>query len=140
MYTQIVIPFVYQLTEKELQQFDIEHYGAVFNINLLEKENAIMIEKLNAYRVELENLKASELTKDYTAEIEQRVADYRATLQAEYAAQTEALVAKIDSDLNCLTWLIQREMETAQVATEVCVAEHADNQTIGLTRGPILRV
>lgn len=119
MQTQIVIPFVYQLTQQELHRFDIEHYGAMFSIDLTKKENAIMIEKLQTYRAELVNLKAQKLNEDFSAEIEQKVSEYRAKLQTEYATQLEVLVAKIDNDIDCIDWLIKREHEnTPDVITE----------------------
>jgi glutaredoxin 2 len=122
---------VYQLTQQELNQFNIEHYGAVFNIDY-KKENVIMITKLQTYRAELENLKAQELNKDYTAEIEQKVSEYRTKLQTEYAAQTDAYVSQIDNDLNCIDWLIKREMETAQVVEE---SLSAVNPAVTILRG-----
>ena len=96
-----------------------------------------MITKLQAYRAELENLKAQELNKDYTAEIEQKVSEYRTKLQTEYAAQTQDYVAHIDNDLNCIDWLIKRESEesTFCACTEDTVVNTAPRVAIPIIRG-----
>ena len=80
-----------------------------------------MIEKLQAYRAELEQTKLNELAKDPMPEIETKVADFRAQLIAEAADAKNAIVNKIDSDIDCINYLIQRESDKALAAAESTV-------------------
>jgi hypothetical protein len=111
--------FVYQLTDKEMQEHstDIIHYGAVYNIKL-KKEDTLMVEKLEAYRAELEAKKAEALAKDITPIIDEQVAIYRSELEANAKAELDSYVAKVDSDIDCIDAIIAREKATEAVAVE----------------------
>ena len=111
--------FVYQLTDKEMQEHstDIIHYGAVCNIKL-KKEDTLMVEKLEAYRAELEAKKAEALAKDITPIIDEQVAVYRSELEANARAELDSFVAKVDSDIDCIDAIIAREKATEAVAVE----------------------
>ena len=114
--------FVHQLTEEECRRYsiDIKHNDAVFNIHNTEKEEALMfVEKLKAYRAEIEANKQTALNADYTAEIEAKVAEYKESVIATYAANKAAEIPKLDSDLECLDALIAREEAAkAEVSAE----------------------
>ena len=73
-----------------------------------------MVDKLQAYLVELQIEANAVAAVDNTAEIEAKVAEFRATLEAEAIAAKQAKLAKIHSDMDCLQRLIERE--TAQPA------------------------
>ena len=82
-----------------------------------------MIEKLKAYRAELEAKKAAIESEDYTAEIEAKVEDYKATLEKEEAERKAAIVAKILSDIECINNIIAREEETEAVEISTAVVD-----------------
>ena len=115
---QPVAAFVHQLSDEEMQARDnnIKHFGAVVSINDSKKEDVLMIEKLKAYLAELETQKVNALAKDVTPMIDEKVAEYRAKCEAEAKAELEALVAKLDSDIDCINKLIAREEELAAAA------------------------
>ena len=96
----------------------IRHNGAVFNIEILNKEVNEMVEKLQAYIEELRAKKNEILSKDHSEEIEAEVAKFRADLTAKIVAENEAAVAKIDSDIECISNIIAREYEV-QVTEDV---------------------
>lgn len=82
------------------------------------KENKPMenfITKLTAYRDEI--LKDLAELKDYddSAEIEKEVAAYREELTKEYAAVKESKINKMESDIQCIEVLIQREQTISEV-------------------------
>lgn len=81
-----------------------------------------MIEKLQAYRAELVQAKSNELAKDSMPEIEAKVADFRAQLIAEDEAAKLKIVTKIDSDIDCIDYLIQRESDKVLAAAETAQA------------------
>ena len=114
-------PFVYQLTDEEMEQYDkldIQHIGAVFDIKFCKKEDILMVEKLKAYRAELEAKKAEVIER--IINVEPEVEAYRNKLIADAEAKKAAEIAKYDSDINCIDGIIVREEEAA-VATETTV-------------------
>lgn len=82
-----------------------------------------MIEKLEAYRAELEAKKAEALAKDVTPIIDEKVADYRAKCEAEITAELNDYVAKLDSDINCINSIIARELEATAAADPIVTQE-----------------
>ena len=122
-----ITSFVYQLSDEEMRRYnpiDIKHIGAVYDIsNLIKKEDTLMIEKLKAYRAELEAKKAAIESEDHTAEIEAKVEDYKATLEKEEAERKAAIVAKILSDIECINNIIAREEETEAVEVTTAVVD-----------------
>lgn len=114
-----------QLTEEELNEqyvCDINHLKIVFNINKKKEDSKMveMIEKLEAYRAELEAQKAEVLAKDITIEVEAKVSEYREKCIAEATAEVEATVNKIASDIACINVIIERERacEVAEVQVD----------------------
>ena len=103
-----LLQYIAQLKE------NIPHSGAVSDIQNIKKENKTMVDKLQAYLVELQIEANAVAAVDNTAEIEAKVAEFRATLEAEAIAAKQAKLAKIHSDMDCLQRLIERE--TAQPA------------------------
>ena len=71
-----------------------------------------MIEKLEAYRAELEAKKADVVNS--VINVEDDVAEYRAKVTAEAEARKAAAIAKIDSDIDCINNMIMREKEAAE--------------------------
>lgn len=111
------IPIVQQLPQNELENFDINHLGAVFNIKPLNKEEKLMdniIEKLEAYRAELESQKMGLLSTDIMPIVEQEVAKYREQITAEIQADLDAKVNKVASDIACIQVIIDREKAAAE--------------------------
>lgn len=94
-----------------------------------------MIEKLKAYREELLNAKIETEQLDNTAAIDAKVAEYRAELVAEDAQKKAVTIAKINSDIDCIDYLISRE-EAKQTA-EVAVTEP---QSIGVIEQPTINI
>lgn len=126
----VVAAFVHQLSPSEAQAhptFDIIHDGAVFDIKLAKKEDTLMVEKLKAYRAELEAKKEALLAEDVSAEIETKVAEYKAVLEADAAANKEKAIAKVDSDIDCLDKIIAAEIEKETVAVVVDPVEPTVN-------------
>ena len=110
--------FTRQLSEEEMQDCKttvIKRDDATLNI-YFNKEDTLMIEKLIAYRTELEEEIAKVQAQDNTAEIEAQVAEYRQGLINDDKAAKEALIAKLNSDVECLNRLIRREQEAATEA------------------------
>lgn len=120
-----VAPFAHQLTEEESQRYniDIEHIGAVIGIKSVKKEDTLMVEKLKAYRAELEAKKAE--TANTQINVEAEVEAYRNKLIAEAEAKKAAEIAKFESDINCIDNIIAREEEAAAavIATTDVVTE-----------------
>lgn len=82
-----------------------------------------MIEKLKAYRAELEAKRAAIESEDHTTEIEAKVVEYKATLEKEEAERKSAIVAKILSDIECINNIITREEETEAVEVSTAVVD-----------------
>ena len=119
-----VAPFVHQLSEEELKQRElhgITPLGAGFNINLIKKEDTLMVEKLTAYRAELEAKRFLLEGPIDTSEIEVEVAAYREKLIAEAEAKRAAEVTKLNSDIDCINGLIAREEAAAATVVETPV-------------------
>ena len=124
--TQPVAEVIHHLNPTEIQAttLDITHSGAVFNINY-NKEDTLMVEKLKAYLLELEAKKAAIVGKDFTEEINEKTAAFRDSLLKETEIKRAEDVAKVDSDIACITGLIEREQATAEteaIPTEPAVA------------------
>lgn len=119
---------VHQLTDEEMQSFatnDINRFSAAFNIKIIEKEDTFMIEKLEAYKAELE---AKKVTLENTVvDVEAEVAEFRAKREAEERAKIVADIAKVASDIDCISVLIERE--------KAAVVE----PVVEITSGPIIR-
>ena len=98
---------IHQLTDEELQTYDINRFSAAFNIKLIEKEDTFMVEKLEAYKAELEAKKAA--LENTVIDVEAEVAEFRAKREAEEKAKITADIAKVVSDIDCINVLIERE-------------------------------
>ena len=112
--TKSIAPITYQLTQEELNEeyiCGINHLKIVFNINKNKEDSTMveMIEKLEAYRAELEAQKAEVLAKDIMPEVDAKVSEYREKCIAEAKAEIDALVNKIASDIACINVIIERE-------------------------------
>ena len=119
-------PFVHQLSDEEIAQtnFGIEHIGAVVDIKIKKKEDTLMVEKLKAYLAELEAKKAAVEAEDNAAEIEAKTAEFKANLEKEYAEKKAAIVAKVNSDIECVNNIIVREEAIAEtVVVEPSITE-----------------
>lgn len=100
--------FEQQISEAD-QTLDIKHLGAVVNINIIKKEDTLMVEKLKAYRVELEAKKTDLYATNYIPEIEEDVKAYRESLIKASEEHRAKAIAKVDSDIECIDTLIARE-------------------------------
>lgn len=77
-----------------------------------------MVGKLKNYLAEFEAAALELRTHDYNAEITAKVAEYERGLRAEYATHKATELAKLDSDIDCIKTLIQREqIGTAEAVT-----------------------
>lgn len=110
--------FEHRLTKREEERLykDIRHYGAVLDINNEYKEDTIVVDKLRAYLEELRTAHAAILAEDNNTAIEAEVAEFRETVTAKYEADRTAKLLKVESDMNCIEELINRELTT--VTTE----------------------
>lgn len=77
-----------------------------------------MVEKLKAYRAELEAKKA--MLENSAIDVEAEVAAYREKLITAAEAERAATIAKLISDMNCIDGIIAREEEkgTAEVTVD----------------------
>lgn len=77
-----------------------------------------MVEKLKAYRAELEAKKA--MLENSVIDVEAEVAAYREKLITAAEAERAATIAKLISDMNCIDGIIAREeeKETAEVTVD----------------------
>ena len=105
---------MHQLTDEELQIYDINRFSAAFNIKLIEKEDTFMVEKLEAYKAELEAKKAT--LENVVIDVEAEVAEFRAKREAEEKAKITADIAKVVSDIDCINGLIEREKAAIEVS------------------------
>jgi hypothetical protein len=92
--------------------------GAAIDTNTKKEDKAMVnafVDKLTAYRTELiedlNNLKAY----DDSVEIEKEVAAYREEITRAYAAEKESKIQKFESDIQCITVLIEREGTISEV-------------------------
>ena len=106
---------MHQLTDEELQTYDINRFSAAFNIKLIEKEDTFMVEKLEAYKTELEAKKAT--LENVVIDVEAEVAEFRAKREAEEKAKITADIAKVVSDIDCINVLIEREKAAIEAPT-----------------------
>lgn len=106
---------IHQLTDEELQTYDINRFSAAFNIKLIEKEDTFMVEKLEAYKAELEAKKAA--LENVVIDVEAEVAEFRAKREAEEKAKITADIAKVVSDIGCINGLIEREKAAIEAST-----------------------
>lgn len=106
---------IHQLTDEELQIYDINRFSAAFNIKLIEKEDTFMVEKLEAYKAELEAKKAT--LENTVIDVEAEVAEFRAKREAEEKAKITAGIAKVVSDIDCINVLIEREKAAIEAPT-----------------------
>jgi hypothetical protein len=114
--------FVHQLSEEEMQRLhsDIICVSATYNIKLKFKEDTIMVEKLEAYRAELEAKKATLLASGIDkAAIEASVELYREQLTAEATKVLNDEITTIESNISCINGLISRELEAANTIEAV---------------------
>lgn len=106
---------IHQLTDEELQTYSINRFSAAFNIKLIKKEDIFMVEKLEAYKAELEAKKAA--LENVVINVEAEVAEFRAKREAEEKAKITADIAKVVSDIGCIDGLIEREKAAIVVPT-----------------------
>lgn len=79
-----------------------------------------MVEKLEAYRAELEAKKATLTAKGIDKEaIDASVELYREQLTAEATKQLNEEITTIESNINCIKGLISRELEAANTVEVV---------------------
>lgn len=71
-----------------------------------------MVDKLRAYLEELKTAHAAILAEDNTVAIEAEVAEFKETVVAKYDADKTARLLKVESDINCIEELINRELTT----------------------------
>lgn len=114
---------IHQLTDEELQTYSINRFSAAFNIKLIKKEDIFMVEKLEAYKAELEAKKAA--LENVVINVEAEVAEFRAKREAEEKAKITADIAKVVSDIGCIDGLIEREK-----AAIVIPAVEITNETV----------
>ena len=114
-----VVASVHQLADEEIVQrdTDIVPVGAGFGIEIINKEDALMVEKLKAYLAELETKKAELLATDFIPEIEAKVAAFKESLIKESEDNRAKDVAKVDSDIACINKIIENELALAAAAT-----------------------
>lgn len=110
---------IHQLTDEELQTYDINRFSAAFNIKLIEKEDTFMVEKLEAYKAELEAKKAA--LENVVIDVEAEVAEFRAKREAEEKAKITADIAKVASDIDCINHIIEREKAAVEITNETVV-------------------
>ena len=125
MYCKPLSAFVHQLTPAEAQRYnyDILCDGAAYNIKLNNKEDAYMIEKLFMYLNELEVKRNEVLATDDSAAIEAEVATFRDAVIKRYAVEKDNALAKIDSDIECVKGIIDRETVLTAVPAEDPITE-----------------
>lgn len=78
-----------------------------------------MVEKLKAYRAELEAKKAE--VEASVIDVEAEVAAYRESLIAQAEAARKETVAKLASDIDCINGIIAREEAVANTPAETVV-------------------
>ena len=118
--------FVHQLTQDEMQRLHngIICVSATYNIKLKFKEDTIMVEKLQAYRAELEVKKANLVANGIdTAAIEASVDLYRTQLTEEATKVLNEEITTIESNIRCIDGLISRELEAANTIEAVPTSE-----------------
>lgn len=121
---QVLTPPVvieHHLTESESQRLstDIPHYGAVLDINKNNyKEDTLMVEKLKAYLEELKVTKENVANESIIEKVEADVVAFRETATQKYELEKETKINKIDSDIECITRIIELEEAKAAAVTE----------------------
>ena len=110
---------IHQLTDEELQTYGINRFSAAFNIKLIEKEDTFMVEKLEAYKAELEAKKAA--LENVVIDVEAEVAEFRAKREAEEKAKITADITKVASDIDCINNIIEREKAAVETTNETVV-------------------
>lgn len=111
----------HHLTETESQRLstDIPHYGAVLDINNNKnKEDTRMVEKLKAYLEELKVTRENVVNEPIVDKVEADVAAFRETATQKYELEKESKINKIDSDIECITRIIELEEAKAAAVTE----------------------
>lgn len=111
----------HHLTESESQRLstDIPHYGAVLDINNNKnKEDTRMVEKLKAYLEELKVTRENVVNEPIVDKVEADVAAFRETATQKYELEKESKINKIDSDIECITRIIELEEAKAAAVTE----------------------
>lgn len=112
----------HHLTESESQRLstDIPHYGAVLDINNnnINKEDTLMVEKLKAYLEELKVTRENVVNEPIVDKVEADVAAFRETATQKYELEKESKINKIDSDIECITRIIELEEAKAAAVTE----------------------
>ena len=82
------------------------------------KEDAIMIEKLQAYLAELIAAKETLVNTDYTDAIKAEVAVFEESVKARYEADREVKLNDINTNINYVESIIAREVTAANEAVE----------------------
>lgn len=118
----------HHLTELESQRLstDIPHYGAVLDINNnINKEDTQMVEKLKAYLEELKVTRENVVNEPIVDKVEADVATFRETATQKYELEKESKINKIDSDIECITRIIELEAakEVEAITTPDTVTE-----------------
>lgn len=103
-----LLQYIAQLKE------NIPHSGAVSDIQNIKKENKTMLDKLQIYLAELKAEAATVAATDDTAAIALEVAEYESAVRAKYAKAKEDKLNKINSDIDCVEHIIEREIAAAQ--------------------------
>jgi hypothetical protein len=90
----------------------------VCDINTIDKEDTLMVEKLRTYLAELVAKKEAVEADDKTAEIDAKTAEFRAELIKACENAKVELISKINSDISCIECIIARELDS-EAQTEV---------------------
>ena len=112
MNTHIPLHLLQQYAE-QLKE-NIPHSGAVSDIQNIKKENKTMLDKLQIYLAELKAEAETVAATDDTAAIALEVAEFESAVRAKYAKAKEDKLNKINSDIDCVEHIIEREIAAAQ--------------------------
>lgn len=121
-----------QTEEIDKNYSGITRFGAAYSIKFKEKEDTSMVEKLRAYRDELlakiEEIKGA----DHTAEVEAKTAEFRANLVATIEAEADKAILKLNSDIDCINGLIEREEAAAAAVVEAETVPDVDAVAVSI--------
>lgn len=121
LFNNIKAAFIHQLSKKELAMYDVNITLSMLrklDLTKFNKEDAIMIEKLQAYLAELITAKETLINADYTDAIKAEVAVFEESVKARYEADREVKLNDINTNINYVESIIAREVTAANEAVE----------------------
>ena len=121
LFNNIKAAFIHQLSKKELAMYDVNITLSMLHkldLTKFNKEDAIMIEKLQAYLAELIAAKETLVNTDYTDAIKAEVAVFEESVKARYEADREVKLNDINTNINYVESIIAREVTAANEAVE----------------------